>query len=102
MVTVTVSDPAGSEDDSIAVTIIVTDVVELGMVSGDPTGEYAENGMEAVATYAADGPVTAGWSVLGADMDDFDISNGGDAHLQGRHRTSRIPRTPTWTTYLHG
>ena len=64
-------------DDSIAVTITVTDVVELGMVSGDATPEYVENGMGAVATYTADGPVTAGWSVSGADMDDFDISNEG-------------------------
>ena len=66
-----------SEDDSIAVTITVTDVVELGMVSGEATPEYVENGMGAVATYTADGPVTAGWSVSGADMDDFDISNEG-------------------------
>ena len=76
IVTVTATDPAG-DSDSIAVTIIVTDVVELGMVSGDATAEYAENGMGAVATYTADGPVTAGWSVSGADMDDFDISNEG-------------------------
>ena len=75
MVTVGVTD--GSEDDSIAVTISVTDVVELGMVSGDATAEYAENGMEAVATYTADGPVRAGWSVSGADMDDFGISSAG-------------------------
>ena len=76
MVTVTATDPAG-DSDSIAVTITVTDVVELGMVSSDATAEYAENGMGSVATYAADGPVTAGWSVSGADMDDFDISNEG-------------------------
>ena len=76
MVTVTATDPAG-DSDSIAVTITVTDVVELGMVSGDATPEYVENGMGAVATYTADGPVTAGWSVSGADMDDFDISNEG-------------------------
>ena len=76
MVTVTATDPAG-DSDSIAVTITVTNVVELGMVSGDAPPEYAENGMEAVATYTADGPVTAGWSVSGADMDDFDISNEG-------------------------
>ena len=76
VVTVTATDPAG-DSDSIAVTITVTNVVELGMVSGDAPPEYAENGMEAVATYTADGPVRAGWSVSGADMDDFDISNEG-------------------------
>ena len=47
MVTVTATDPAG-DSDSIAVTITVTDVVELGMVSGDATpSEYVENGMGA-------------------------------------------------------
>ena len=76
MVTVTATDPVG-DSDSIAVTITVTNVVELGVVSGDATPEYVENGMGAVATYTADGPVTAGWSVSGADMDDFDISNEG-------------------------
>ena len=76
MVTVTATDPAG-DSDSIDVTITVTNVVELGMVSGNATPEYVENGMGAVATYTADGPVTAGWSVSGADMDDFDISNEG-------------------------
>ena len=76
MVTVTATDPAG-DSDSIDVTITVTNVVELGMVSGDAIAEYAENGMGAVATYSADGPVTAGWSVSGADMDDFVISNEG-------------------------
>ena len=76
MVTVTATDPVG-DSDSIDVTITVTNVVELGMVSGDATPEYVENGMGAVATYTADGPVTAGWSVSGADMDDFDISNEG-------------------------
>ena len=76
MVTVTATDPAG-DSDSIDVTITVTNVVELGMVSGDATPEYVENGMGAVATYTADGPVTADWSVSGADMDDFGISNEG-------------------------
>ena len=97
MVTVTATDPAG-DSDSIDVTITVTNVVELGMVSGDATAEYAENGMEAVATYTADGPVTAGWSVSGADMDDFDISNEGVLSFSVAPPTSRIPRTPTWTT----
>ena len=82
MVTVTAVTDLQATDDSIAVTITVTNVVELGMVSGDVPPEYAENGMGAVATYTADGPVTAGWSVSGADMDDFDINNQRRAQLR--------------------
>ena len=55
---------------------LVTNVDELGMVSGDDTASYAENGMEAVAAYTADGPVTAEWSLSGTDADDFDINGG--------------------------
>ena len=68
---------AGGDPLSIDVTITVTNADELGTVSGDVTAEYAENGMDAVATYTADGPVSAAWSVSGADMDDFRISNEG-------------------------
>ena len=40
------------------------------MVSGDATVSYAENGTEAVATYAADGPdaAMATWSLSGDDI----------------------------------
>ena len=58
------------------VTVTVTNVAELGMVSGDATADYAENDTDAAATYTADVPVTAAWSVSGADMDDFDINGG--------------------------
>ena len=60
-----------------AVTVTVTNVEELGMVSGEPTVSYAENGTDAVATYTADGPVSAAWSLSGADMDDFTIGDDG-------------------------
>ena len=55
---------------------LITNVDELGMVSGDDTASYAENGMEAVAAYTADGPVTVEWSLSGTDADDFDINGG--------------------------
>ena len=73
---VTVQANAGGEMGEVAVTVTVTNVDELGMVSGDDTASYAENGMEAVAAYTADGPVTAEWSLSGTDADDFDINGG--------------------------
>ena len=77
MVTVKADD--GTYDDTHDVTVTVTNVAELGMVSGDATADYAENGTEAVATYTADGPdaASATWSVSGADMGDFTISSSG-------------------------
>ena len=54
-VTVTASD-SGGLSDSIAVTVTVTDVDEIGMVSGDATASYAEDRTDAVATYTADSP----------------------------------------------
>ena len=56
-VTLTAND--GTYIDTHDVTVTVTNVAELGMVSGDATAEYAENGMGAVATYTADGPDAA-------------------------------------------
>ena len=67
---------AGGDPLSMEVTVTVTNVEELGTVSGDAPAEYAENGTEAVAAYTVDGPVTADWSVSGADMDDFEINGG--------------------------
>ena len=60
------------------VTVTVTNVDELGMVSGDATTDYAENRMDAVANYTADGPDAgmATWMLMGDDADDFSIDGG--------------------------
>ena len=71
-VTVTASD-SGGLSDSIDVTITVTNVEEVGMLTGDASDDYAENGTAAVGTYTADGPVAASWSLEGDDMGAFSI-----------------------------
>ena len=77
---VTVQANAGGEMDTQDVTVTVTDVNELGMVSGAATVDYAENGTGPVATYTASGPdaASARWSLSGDDAGDFTISNGGE------------------------
>ena len=71
-VTVAASD-SGGLSDSIDVTITVTNVEEVGMLTGDASDDYAENGTAAVGTYTADGPVAASWSLEGDDMGAFSI-----------------------------
>ena len=75
---VTVKAEAGGEMAMQAVTITVTDVDELGMLSGDDSPSHPENSMDTVATYTASGPMggTATWNVEGADADYFTITNG--------------------------
>ncbi len=77
-VTVTASD-SGGLDDSIDVTITVTNVDEGFGVSGPAAMDYAENGTAAVATYSATDPesATITWSLEGDDAADFEISDGG-------------------------
>ncbi len=76
-VTVTATDPSG-ESDEITVTITVIDVNEAPEVTVTPTVYFAENDSGPIATYTAtdpdDNPVT--WSLLGADVEDFSISEG--------------------------
>ena len=57
------------------VVITVTDAAELGMLDGDGTVTYAENGMDAVDTYMVDGPMAdmAMWSLEGDDMAQFEL-----------------------------
>ena len=78
MVTVMADDDTNLADKDVTVT--VTNVAELGMVSGNATADYAENGMDAVATYTADGPDAgmAAWMLMGDDADAFSINNGGE------------------------
>ena len=78
MVTLTAQDSFG-ETASIDVTIMVTDMDEAPDVSGEETPEYAENGMDPVATYTAtdpEGTAIASWSLTGTDADAFTIEGG--------------------------
>ena len=77
MVSVTATDPAG-DSDSIVVTITVTNVVELGMVSGEASVSYAENDEDTVATYTASGAMAddAMWTLMGDDEAHFTITGG--------------------------
>ena len=67
-----------AEDDSITVSITVTDVNETPVVTGDTTPEFAENGSGTVAEYVADDPENGSitWSLSGTHADDMDISGG--------------------------
>ena len=81
-VNVTATDRFGASD-TIMVIITIIDVNEHpSVVTGDTMVDYSENSSEAVSTYAAtdaeDEPADLAWSVLGADMDAFDISATGE------------------------
>ena len=71
MVTLKASD--GTYMDTHDVMVMVTNVEELGMLAGQDSVEYMENGQGAVETYTADGPVSATWSLDGDDMGDFTL-----------------------------
>ena len=77
-VTLTAEDSFGASD-TIMVTIMVTDMDEAPVMTGDATIEYPENGMGRVATYTAVDPERTeivSWSLVGTDAGAFDISNG--------------------------
>ena len=65
-------------DASITVTITVTDVNEPPEITGDPTFNYPENGMDPVATYTTTDPeeVDLVWSLGGDDSNFFSITEG--------------------------
>ena len=73
MYMVTVMAKAGGEMDMMEVMVTVTNEAELGMLMGEATVEYMENGTAAVGTYTANGSVDASWSLEGADMGSFTI-----------------------------
>ena len=73
MYQVTVKAEAGGEMDMMDVTITVTNEDELGMLVGQDSVGYMENGTGAVGTYTADGPVTPTWSLEGDDSGAFTI-----------------------------
>ena len=84
-VTVSVSDgknldgnPHGGVDDTIAVTVTVTDVNEAPEVVGRTSIRYAEDRTDPVGRYSALDPEreTVTWSLSGPDQDDFTITDG--------------------------
>ena len=77
-VTVTASD-SGGLNDSIDVTITVTNVDEAPVITGDAAPNYAENETGPVATYTATDPesATITWTLESDDAADFSISAGG-------------------------
>ena len=66
-------------DDTIGVTVTVTDVNEAPVVSGPAAVSYDEGGTGAVAHYTATDPDDDNilWSLTGADSDDFEIDSSG-------------------------
>ena len=66
-------------DDTIGVTVTVSDVNEAPVVSGPAAVSYDEAGTGAVAHYTATDPDDDNilWSLTGADSDDFSIDNSG-------------------------
>ena len=78
---VTVKAEAGGEMDMVDVTVMVTNVEELGMLSGpDSVNDYRENGEGAVATYmvaSIPGAANPNWTLMGDDMGDLSISTSG-------------------------
>ena len=66
-------------DDTIAVTVTVSDVDEAPVLSGPSVVGYDENGTSEVAGYAATDPDgdNIWWSLTGADSGDFSIDSSG-------------------------
>ena len=79
MVTLKAND--GTYMDTHGVTVMVTNMEELGELTADMDSpiSYMENGTDAVATYTADGPMAdmATWTLEGDDAGDLSISNSG-------------------------
>ena len=78
---VTLKATAGTNMDTHDVIVRVTNVEELGTLSGDPNPSYEEGGVGAVGTYTASGgsmSEMANWSLAGDDMGDLSISDSGE------------------------
>ena len=73
---VTVKANDGTYMDTQDVIVMVTDVEELGMLSGNSSPSYMENSEDAVATYTPSGPDMATWSLEGTDKGYFTITGG--------------------------
>ena len=105
---VTVTGNYGTDTATRDVTVTVTNVNELGVLSGYATPSYAENRTDPVETYTASGPAAAlaEWSLTGVDAGDFTITGGAlafrsaldyenpaDADERQRLRMLRLPPT---------
>ena len=93
---ITVNASAGADMDSLPVTVTVTDVDEaLTSISGPSNTDYAENGTDDVATFAAMDPdgTAISWTLEGTDAGVFDISSGGVLTFRAPPTTRR--QTPT-------
>ena len=71
---VTVKANDGTYMDTQDVIVMVTDVEELGMLSGNSSPSYMENSEDVVATYMPSGPDMATWSLEGTDKGYFTIT----------------------------
>ena len=77
---VTVKAEAGGEEETVGITINVTDVDELGTLAGDTSVTYAEDRTDAVATYevtGGDGTSAVTWSLEGAVAGQFTLEGTG-------------------------
>ena len=76
----------------VEVTVTVTDVDELGALSGPGSFNQAEGGTDAMETYTlsgGDGTSTVSWMLDGADASHFMLDGTGmsrDAHVRERPR----------------
>ena len=89
-------------DDTIAVTISVTNVDEKPALSGSSAESYAENGAADVASYTAADPerATVTWTVSGDDSDDFSISAAGALSFKSPPNYEEPADADTNNTYL--
>ena len=95
---VTVKAEAGSEMEMVEVTIMVTDVDELGTLEGDDSLSYAEGGTDAVETYTVSGGdgSTVNWSLDGADASQFMLEG------TGMSRMLKFSSTPDYESPMGG
>ncbi len=71
-------------DDSITVTVTLTDVNEPPVITGESEREFRENSTSSVATYSARDPEgdTIAWSLGGTDADSFVITDRGQLYFK--------------------
>ena len=91
---VTVKAEAGGEEETVEITINVTDVDELGTLAGDTNVTYAEDRTDAVGNYevrGGDGSAIT-WSLEGADAGQFTLEG------TGMSRTLMFSSAPDFET----